>query len=335
MPVRVTGSVLHHDWGDPSFLPALLGRPPDGRPWAEWWLGTHHAAPSTTSNGVPLAEVSGELGFLVKVLACDAPLSLQAHPDPVQARAGWEAEESRGLPLDDLRRNYRDPSAKPEILIALTGFEALCGFDGTDRALARLRSYGWHDEADVLSGSPTATYLEWALGAGPPPDAATCPPWLAGIARRYPSDPALRIAPLLNHVVLSPGEAIVLPAGNLHAYLRGAGLEVMGPSDNVVRAGFTSKHVDRTEVLRIVDTSVLASPVSAPRDGTYLGPGGELRVSRIDLDGTAVIEAPSTTVVVRTAGSLDGTEGDEAIVILAGETVEVSGRATLWACRNG
>ncbi|HEY3485379.1 MAG TPA: type I phosphomannose isomerase catalytic subunit, partial [Ilumatobacteraceae bacterium] len=76
----IRGVVQHYAWGHHLFIPNLLGLEPDGRPWAEWWLGTHPNGPSTLDDGRPLAEVAGELPYLLKVLAAAEPLSLQTHP---------------------------------------------------------------------------------------------------------------------------------------------------------------------------------------------------------------------------------------------------------------
>ena len=112
-PIR--GVVQHYEWGDRTLIPTLLGVSPDGRPWAELWLGTHPNGPATLPDGRPLIDVTGPLPYLLKVLSADRPLSLQAHPSAVQARAGYEAGR------------YPDPSAKPELLCALTPFTAFCG----------------------------------------------------------------------------------------------------------------------------------------------------------------------------------------------------------------
>ena len=92
------------------------------------------------------------------------------------------------------------------------------------------------------------------------------------LANRYPDDASAIITLLLNRVTLQPGEAIHLTAGNLHAYLGGAGIELMGASDNVVRGGLTVKHVDVDELLRILDPTPLVQPLmpnaSRKRAGT-------------------------------------------------------------------
>ena len=266
MVARVTGIVQHYDWGDTSFIPQLFGVVPDGTPWAELWFGTHPIAPShiDDANGPLLSSVAGDMTMLVKVLACSKPLSLQTHPNRQQAARGYAREEAAGIALTDPKRTYKDESDKPEMIIALTEFEALVGFDNIDSSIARLRDFGWNDEADVLDSNGIDGYMLWAFDQRTPPSMNGVPGWLSRIADLYPTDRGLRIAPLLNHVMLHPGQVLSLPAGNLHAYLRGAGLEVMASSDNVVRAGFTSKNIDVAELQRIVDTSPLSNPIVIP-----------------------------------------------------------------------
>jgi mannose-6-phosphate isomerase len=339
----LVGVVRHYDWGDEDYLPALFGVPPDGRPWAEWWLGTHPGGPAHLTDGRSLAEVVGEMDILAKVLAARAPLSLQTHPTREQARAGWRRENAAGIALDDPRRIYRDEHDKPELLVALTDFEALCGFRDPAAAISDMERLGWGREARVLGDEGIAGYLAWALGRSDPPtlDRTTLTEHLVTLARHHPGDPGLRVAPLLNHVRLAPGEALALPAGNLHAYLGGAGVEVMTASDNVVRAAFTTKHVDVGELLAVVDVSVLVDPVVRPiADGDvtgYVGPAGAFSLERIDLDGEHRVSAdarPRIMLVTSGAVSHRGTERTKgrACLVEAGEEVRLSGRATVWIC---
>ena len=89
-------------------------------------------------------------------------------------------------------------------------------------------------------------------------------PLASRLAAEYPADLGVLVALLLNHVRLSAGEAIWMPAGNLHAYLSGAGMEIMAASDNVLRGGLTPKHVDASELLRVLRYEVLDEPVLKP-----------------------------------------------------------------------
>lgn len=290
-------------WGARGGISALLGRPPTDAQQAELWLGAHPRSPSQVIE--PAApwpdllaweEDTGQrLPFLLKILDAAAPLSIQAHPAAQQARRGYQREDEAGIPLGADHRNYRDPWAKPEMIVALAGeFEALCGFREPSEVVAmigRIRtaldSAGMADQAllrwaerlvsedlgDVvgwlLSGVPEVAGLITELSSA----AALCPDELALVPRLladYPRDPGVAVALLLNHEVLAPGEALWLPAGTVHAYLRGTGMELMGPSDNVLRGGLTEKHVDVDELLAVFDSA--AGPATR-LDPVTCGPG--------------------------------------------------------------
>ena len=280
-PSPVTGAVQHYAWGDPTFIPELLGTRPDGRPWAELWLGTHPNGPATLADGRPLAEVTGDLPYLLKVLAAAEPLSLQVHPDAEQAVDGF----ARGV--------YPDGRAKPELLVALTPFEAFCGLRPVGATIELLGDVGADDLADHLrTNGLRATIADLyqrrfdprasieACATSDRPEAV----WVRRLAERYPGEASVAVTLLLNLVVLQPGEALHLTAGNLHAYLSGAGIELMGASDNVVRGGLTAKHVDVDELLRILDPSPLVQPVmtEAAVVGRYPLPEAGCTLVRVD-----------------------------------------------------
>jgi mannose-6-phosphate isomerase len=264
------GVVQHYAWGDARAIPDLLGVPNDGRPWAEWWMGTHPGGPATFDDGTPLRDVSGELPYLVKLLAAAQPLSLQTHPDTATAQAGFRRENDLGIDLADPSRIYRDPFAKPEVLVALTPFDALCGFRAETETVHLLRDLGLDDVAAQLlddglamvvgglyRGSIDAAPIVRACATAHRPEATL----VTRLEAAYPGDASVAVTLFLNRVRLHPGEAIYLTPGNLHAYLDGLGVEVMGASDNVVRGGLTPKHVDVDELLRVLRFEALAEPV--------------------------------------------------------------------------
>lgn len=275
-PVR--GVVQHYDWGDPTFIPRLLGVEPDGRPWAELWLGTHPNGPATLDDGTPLRDVTGELPYLLKVLAAAHPLSLQTHPDRARAERGHA--EGR----------YPDPNPKPELLCALTPFEALCGVRPVEATVELLDELGAGAMRALLTTDGPGGVLE-ALFRGrldPQPVVEACAvsdrpeaEWVRRLALAFPGEPSVAATLLLNHVRLAPGEAIHLGAGNLHAYLVGSGLELMGASDNVVRGGLTTKPVDVDELLAVVDPTPLADPVMPVAD-RYPLEGVDVELGRVD-----------------------------------------------------
>src|SRR5919201_1966520 len=155
-------AVRPYAWGSRTAIAELLGRPvPAPHPEAELWMGAHPGDPSkvmgpdgTQQSLLELVEGDPEhqlcshcvrswgsrLPFLLKVLAADEALSLQAHPSAEQARQGYEQEEAAGVPRDAPNRNYPDPTAKPELVCALTTFHAMAGFRDPHRTVELLRS---------------------------------------------------------------------------------------------------------------------------------------------------------------------------------------------------
>lgn len=300
VPARQT-----YDWGSTTAVPEFLGIEADGEPWAELWYGAHPAGPTRLASGPTLASlvdsaperVLGEdvvrrfgphLPFLLKVIAPAKVLSLQVHPSLAQAAEGFELENERGVPLTSPARSYKDANHKPEMVLALTCFEAVTGFRAPRRAwevLTGLESpvarrvrrtlrlnptrYGIRQAfSDIVSAGTRPTPAELAelveeiaarhaAGLSPSPrvDANALE-----MARSFPADPGIAASLLLNPVTLQPGEALFVPAGSVHAYISGLGVEVMASSDNVLRAGLTHKHIDVPQMLACVDY-VAAPPV--------------------------------------------------------------------------
>ena len=363
-------------WGSRTAIAGLLGRAPSGGPEAELWIGAHPDSPSFLDGGTdgearmtleeliaadPAGTLGGEsveafgprLPFLLKVLAADAPLSLQVHPTLEQARAGFASEEAAHVDRSAPHRNYRDDNHKPEMVFALTAFEALSGFRRPGEAAvlfeeltALLTAEGPEEAAEVteqvaelLRAPDEAEALRTAFArliAGGDQvracvDAAaavvaasgTDDPGLltvAELAAQYPSDPGVLISLMLNRVSLAPGEALYLAAGNVHAYLRGLGIEVMASSDNVLRGGLTPKHVDVAELLRTVRFAPSGVPL-LPAEETELGqevyrpPFAEFQLQRIEAGPGAEpvpVAQSGAAVVLCLAGSLtlDSPRGD-------------------------
>ena len=351
MMQRVEGQIQHYDWGDLTAIPLLLGNEPDGRPQAELWFGTHPGAPSTLAGGRSLESAVGPLPYLLKVLAAAKPLSLQLHPSAAQAHAGFEREDTAGIPLSAPQRTYRDPFHKPELLCALTPFEAVCGIaplESTDALLAELGSPASNLRTVLAKGGIDAVIgllLHDRLALGPLLDAAAhhadprCA-WLSRLSLQHPGDPSAAIVLLLNYVLLQPGEAIFLAAGNLHAYLGGTGVEVMANSDNVVRAGLTSKHVDVDEVLRVLDRSPLSDPLIRPvptEDGgrSFPVPIPDFRVTVYDIDGSVGFTADGPELLLCTNGETVEISQGECMVVTHGEPVELVGMATVYRVGGG
>lgn len=378
-----------YDWGSTTAIAELLGRTPSGGPEAELWIGAHPDSPSTVLGhgdsgttldqliasdpdralGSPTRESFGDrLPFLLKVLAAAAPLSLQVHPSPEQARAGYDRENAASVPQDAPHRNYRDAFSKPELIFALTDFDALCGFRAPSEAaqiftgLAELieKQKGWApallqsvisdlgipDGTAALreaftrlltSGAETRSAVEAVVAAleetAPGETALENDPLLASAAAtvlqlngHHEGDPGVLVALLLNRVTLRPGQALYLPAGNVHAYLEGLGIEVMASSDNVLRGGLTTKHIDTGELLRTVEFEPLDLPLieaeSTPLgQELYCPPFGEFQLQRLELPvsfGDDAVSAdipvaqngPAVVLVVSGTVVLDSPKGD-------------------------
>jgi len=374
--LRLDNELRPYAWGSTTAIAELLGRAPSGGPEAELWLGAHPDSPSRVPGGEGLDEViAGDpayflgadsvaafgprLPFLMKVLAAAEPLSLQVHPSLEQAREGFAREEAAGVPRDAAWRNYKDDNHKPEMILALTPFRALCGFRPVEQSVALFealaadasdddaRNHAAGIVAALRGAEPLRTAFAALLAGGDGLAAATSSlravadglalddpnrPALdaaADLQDKYPGDPGVLVSLLLHLVELAPGDAIHLPAGNVHAYLEGLGIEVMANSDNVLRGGLTPKHVDVPELLATVDFTPLPEVPRTPREETRLGqevftpPFREFALQRIELrEGTehlAVRQDGGTVVlVVRGALRLDSTQGE--LILQRGES---------------
>ncbi|MFJ3957646.1 mannose-6-phosphate isomerase, class I [Arthrobacter sp. NPDC090010] len=305
---RLDNELRPYAWGSRTAISELLHRPASGGPEAELWLGAHPDSPSRLPDGQGLDSLIAQdpmgflgedsvsrfgprLPFLLKVLAAAEPLSLQVHPSLEQAREGFAREEAAGVPRDAATRNYRDDNHKPEMILALSPFRALCGFRAVkdSSALFAVLASGLaegpgrdaaQDFATRLAGEPgglqdvfrtliagsegqrqASEGLSAVVEGLPDGDPGRVPlEAAAALQRKYPGDPGVLISLLLNLVDLRPGEAIHLPAGNVHAYLEGLGVEVMASSDNVLRGGLTPKHIDVAELLATVEFESLPVP---------------------------------------------------------------------------
>ena len=361
---RITGVRRSYDWGSTDAIPWLMGERGTGDPVAEMWFGAHptgaaalagaeHPDLRTLIEQDPVATLGrdvqsrfGEnLPFLMKLIAPARPLSLQVHPSLELAAEGFKRENAAGVAVDDPTRNYRDPNHKPEMVMALTKLEAMCGFRAPRRTLELLDGIEVpiaQRLGKVLHEDPTAAGMRRAFAlliSGPrrpgPEDvaavAAACAERSAAghspspradaivalLQQEHPGDPGVIAALLLNPVTLRRGEALFIPSGTVHAYLSGLGVEVMASSDNVLRAGLTSKHVDVEEMLRCVDF-VAAPPIRlAPElfgDATevFYAPveDFELNVTRLrETHGALTVRGRGPRVILCVDGRVTLTDG--------------------------
>ena len=333
-------TVQPYAWGSADGIPSIVGiENPDRIAMAELWMGAHPVAPSLITSPAELRDLGraiaanpaytlGEyclsrfgprLPFLFKVLSAAKALSIQAHPSRRQAIDGFAREEASGPSIGAPDRNYRDDNHKPEIIRAVTRFEALRGF----KPVCEIRA-DWRTVHDACADDPSvaavidrirepldapfeadaARHFFEAIFATGENDRARLialveriargrvePHWsvVARLADEFPGDIGV-LAPLfLNYVVLEPGDALYLPAGVLHAYLAGTGIELMANSDNVLRCGCTPKHIDVAELLSVVvfdpgPPDVLSAEGDGTAERSYDTPADEFALSSIDLD---------------------------------------------------
>jgi len=376
---RLDNPVRRYAWGSVDAIPRLLGTEHDGEPQAELWMGAHERASSRVTDGslwdVIAADPVGSLGprwanggrlpFLAKIVAVAAPLSLQVHPRAALAREWHAAEAAAGVGPDSDLRCCPDAVEKVEMVYAVSDFELLCGFRPLEELLA------WLQRVDLAALRPTATALRSGgqaalpsecerlmtrvdpvevtsdlldreqILAGDPVWAASARP-LLDLARRYPDDPAVCLALLLQPLRLAPAEVVLISPGQPHTYLAGTAFEVQTNSDNVIRAGLTGKHVDVPLLLRALDTTarglarvpahhVGAETVfTADTDGFTLSvvEEGEGRLRTVCgpqvfccLDGVFELDDADGTITLR--------QGQSAFAPADAGDVTVSGRGTL------
>lgn len=318
------------------------------------------------------ARFSNQLPFLFKILAAAKPLSIQAHPNKAQARDGFVRENELGIPLDAVYRNYKDDNHKPEIICALTSFWALKGFRKIEEiltllgkihipslveSLSFLRDYPSSEglkrffshlmtmdeekqrnivqEAVTLAGEKTNGEPVWG--------------WMIKLNEEYPGDIGVLSPAFLNLVRLEPQQAMYLPAGELHAYLEGVGIELMANSDNVLRGGLTSKHIDVKELLAILSFSeaelnILRPKMVASGEAVYSTGTEEFVFSIIEVSEMAPFRSArkhTVEMMICTEGEAmvtdlgDGeitrlTKGTSIIVPAAVEQYHIEGDATIY-----
>lgn len=390
---RLQNPVMPYAWGSRTAIAELTGRSvPSPQPEAELWMGAHPKAPSQViCNGHTVslrdwiaqapAAILGEnvirrfgnrLPFLFKVLAAAEPLSIQAHPNMAQARAGYERENRAGIPLDAPHRNYRDGNHKPEILCALTEFWGVNGFRAIEDLRRQLSRYcpdtlspffaaldhtgpenvlrQLFGDMLTLQGQTKTDIITEALDR-----AATAWPedpisrWVLKLSTAYPGDIGILAPIILNLVGLMPGEAMYLPAGQLHAYLEGVGIELMANSDNVLRGGLTPKHIDRDELMGVLcfqssDPGVMRAQPISPTETCYLTSAAEFSLVKLTINAGCrhaaltnrnieiliVLDGQATLEDVDTGEKFPLRRGDSLLIPAAAAAYRISGQAEIY-----
>lgn len=344
MALIVRGVIKDYDWGIVDGLSQWTGVT-TGSPQAELWFGVHPGGPSplldddwaeTGENLQDRFDIAA-IPLLVKILAADRPLSVQVHPRRPIAEAGYAAQQEPGS-----RRVYSDPFEKTELLVALEPFDAFAGWRDPDAASAMLDCLpGGQEAAELVRKGQVDQAIRCVLSLSTPeriaglPDAAGRAGLSAvhirayeTVAQAYPDDAGALITPMLDVIHLDVGEAVYMPAGVPHSYIRGTGLEVMTSSDNVVRLGLTSKPVFVDEAIaalvpdlrpQIVRTrhGDIIWPVNAPfvvrilTSGSERIPTGAYRILLL-ISGSAVVDTDGAELTLRpgTAAVLAADDAD-------------------------
>ncbi|HAS8420430.1 TPA: mannose-6-phosphate isomerase, class I [Vibrio vulnificus] len=370
---KLDNPVKNYEWGSKTAIQSLFGIDnPNGEPQAEIWMGAHPNGCSTVSidgesvllskliqsnhEGIlskATAEQFGELPYLFKVLAAGQALSIQVHPSKEEAEVGFAREEAQGIDRSAAQRNYRDPNHKPELVYALTPYQAMNGFRAFDDILARFThmvgavhmptvqallevfkdnktSYGLEafftgllslqGDDKLQSLAALLEYVKLHQKQDLEDDLCSL---VLELAQSYPSDIGLFAPFMLNVLTLKPGQAMYLDARTPHAYLKGAGLEIMANSDNVLRAGLTPKHIDVDELAKctLFEEKPVESLLCQPEtDGDY----HHYPVSVPDFNFDCFMQADDTVVQLCSAEILFAIDCDVTLSHKSGEKITIT-----------
>lgn len=368
MLVKLTNQALPYAWGSKTLISDYFGLAETGEPMAEIWFGTHDGSPTevvgTDSSLQALLQAAGRtsrLPFLLKVLAAEAPLSIQAHPNPAQAIEGFARENAAGISIDASHRNYKDDKAKPELIVALTErFDALVGFStpalikekfsellevSTSEKLTEVLTkwISWLDSdagiRKVFLDALTSADCDESFVSDLIDSAEQCPSLVdlvVHLSEHHGKDRGIATALLMNHMSLNRGEGVFVPAGMPHAYLSGLGVEVMLASDNVLRGGLTPKHIDIEELSKVLvfestDPALVQTKRLAVGFEKFDLPTPEFDFYRASVGSSnllADVNLPGDAILLCTEGSVavSNSQGEREVINI-GEAVFMAGDA--------
>lgn len=367
---KLINSLQNYAWGSKTALTELYGIDnPSQQPMAELWMGAHpksssqiivNDAPQSLREviaadkrgllGEAVATRFNELPFLFKVLCADQPLSIQVHPSKSAAVEGFARENAAGIPIDAANRNYKDDNHKPELVYALTPFQAINGFRPLKEIASLLLPVATaHPAIEKFIQSPDAANLSELFASllsmegevkaraldilREQLSANVGEPWqtISSIAEVYPDDSGLFSPLLLNVIELQPGQAMFLFAETPHAYLNGVALEIMANSDNVLRAGLTPKYIDIPELLanlKFVEKpadSLLTVPVQQGNTQTFPIPVEDFAFAIHTLTAEPLsVEQQSAAIIFCIEGEAVLASGEQQIVLAPGESAFIA-----------
>ncbi|MBC8953566.1 mannose-6-phosphate isomerase [Xenorhabdus sp. PB62.4] len=344
---------------------------PANQPMAELWMGAHPKCSSLVTDpetgetialdtliarepekylGERVARQFQRLPFLFKVLCAAQPLSIQVHPDKTSAEIGFAKENAQGIPLDSAQRNYKDDNHKPELVYALTPFKAMNAFRPLSEIAQLLGNVSAaHPDIQAFIQHPTEQNLSFLFAQllnmqGESKRLAIAvlksalnshqgEPWdtIRKMTSFYPDDNGLFSPLLLNVVELKPGQAMFLYARTPHAYLEGVALEVMANSDNVLRAGLTSKHIDVPELMANLDfipkyaDTLLTTPKQEKDALNYPVPVNDFHFSVYAVSEQPItLENNSASVLFCSEGQVVINSDEQQLRLFSGESIFLS-----------
>lgn len=368
-PFKLINKVHKYSWGTKNYIPELLGMDESDEHWAELWMGDHPRGTSMAvldTGDTPLnqiimkhsEEILGKdterfgknLPFLFKVLSAESPLSLQAHPNKLQAEEGFRAENLKEIPIDATNRNYRDNNHKPEIICALTPFTAMCGFRDFNEVVSnflKLKSNVFTDKIQSsikekkncplkiffsalmnLDKNSLGQLIDHAL-IWAAKDNSIEAELILRFSKLYKNDPGILSPLFLNVYSLNPGEALYQGSGELHAYVEGTGIELMSNSDNVLRGGLTPKYVDVAELLKVLNFNHSVKNIICPlqtKSGIfeYLTPTDDFVLKYLKVDNNYPVtmnNRNSLEILLCTSGDTVLNFNNESIALCRGDSM--------------
>ena len=355
---RLLGKVQHYDWGGYEFIPASLGiSNTSHKPFAEYWLGTHHKSPSEIFAGDEIKTLSEftELPYLLKLQDVREMLSIQVHPTKKAAEIEFARENHEHIPLDAPNRNYRDDNHKPELLVALGEFWLLHGFKKKEPILKILNAVpefsslkvmfdlkGYEELYKTVMGMPQENVNEILQ----PVLERVAPLYSKGVLNKDEEDYWAAKAALsfnkagnidrgifsiyfFNLVQLKKGEGIYQQPGVPHAYLEGHGVEIMANSDNVLRGGLTTKHIDIKELMKHVQcepvTPEIITGTKRNKQLVFKTPAPDFELSTFQLKENEIAEfAPaSIEIIFLLTGNAECRDGNSVLRLKKGQAAVI------------
>lgn len=354
------GTVKHYDWGGYSFIPSLLQvSNTEHIPFAEYWLGTHPLGMGQVQTGddtlIPLAAITGQLPFLFKAQDVKEMLSVQVHPTKAAAETEFARENAEGIPLDAPHRNYKDANHKPEMLVAQSDFWLLHGFKPTEELVYTLLNVvelrellpvfnasgyeGLYRHIMEMPQEEVNRMLQplvdnlFTIYQDEAPDLSDEDYWAAKAAAAFIKkgniDRGIFSIYLLNIVHLKKGEGLFQGAGLPHAYLQGQCVEIMANSDNVLRGGLTSKHIDIKELMKHIRCEATFPAIlqgeSGGEEKKYPVPVTDFALSVFELEAgqTVSFTAQSTEILLLTEGIVEADDDETTVRLQAGHPAAV------------